>query len=95
MIHARATHNPPDFHVDDSRVNPWNDPHVSDEDGVRYCLGTASLYGTPRQVAEQVAGVRDAGVHHILCQMSCGFLPHATIMESMRRFGEDVMPQFR
>jgi alkanesulfonate monooxygenase SsuD/methylene tetrahydromethanopterin reductase-like flavin-dependent oxidoreductase (luciferase family) len=95
MIHARATYNPPDFHVDDSRVNPWNDPHVSDEDGVRYCLGTASLYGTPRQVAEQVAGVRDAGVHHILCQMSCGFLPHATIMESMRRFGEDVMPQFR
>ena len=95
MIHARATHNPPDFRVDDSRVNPWNDPRISDEDGVRYSLGTASLYGTPRQVAEQVASVRDAGVHHILCQMSCGFLPHATILESMRRFGEDVIPQFR
>ena len=95
MIHARATHNPPDFRVDDSRVNPWNDPRISDEDGVRYSLGTASLYGTPRQVAEQVAAVRDAGVHHILCQMSCGFLPHATILESMRRFGEDVIPQFR
>jgi hypothetical protein len=26
MIHARATHNPPDFHVDDARVNAWNDP---------------------------------------------------------------------
>src|SRR5262245_52505899 len=32
MIHARAAHNPTDFHVDASRVNPWNDPLVSDED---------------------------------------------------------------
>src|SRR5262249_44717696 len=68
MIHARKTHNPPDFHVPDSRVNPWNDPHVSDEDGVRYSLETASLYGTPGRVAEQLAAVRDTGIHHILCQ---------------------------
>src|SRR5262249_15491830 len=54
MIHARATHNPPDFHVPDSRVNPWNDPRVSDEDGMRYSLETASLYGTAGRVAEQV-----------------------------------------
>jgi len=39
--------------------------------------------------------VRDTGVHHILCQMSTGFLPHARIIESMRRFGEDVLPRFR
>jgi alkanesulfonate monooxygenase SsuD/methylene tetrahydromethanopterin reductase-like flavin-dependent oxidoreductase (luciferase family) len=95
MIHARATHNPADFHVPASRVNPWNDPLVSDEDGVRYALETATLYGTARRVADQVAEMRDAGVHHVLCQMSCGYLPHATIMESMRRFGEHVMPRFR
>ncbi len=94
MIHARATYNPADFHADDSRVNPWNDPAVSDEDGVHYTLETASLYGTPQRVAEQVAEVRDAGVHHVLCQMSYGFLPHARIMKSMRRFGEDVRPRF-
>ena len=94
MIHARATHNPADFHVDDSRVNPWNDPRVSDEDGARYSLATASLYGTPRRVAEQLAEIRDAGVHHVLCQMSCGHLPHPSILESMRRFGEDVRPRF-
>ena len=95
MIHARATYNPADFRVDDSRVNPWNDPRVSDEDGARYSLDTASLYGTPRRVAEQLAEIRDAGIHHVLCQMSTGFLPHARIMESMRRFGEDVIPRFR
>jgi alkanesulfonate monooxygenase SsuD/methylene tetrahydromethanopterin reductase-like flavin-dependent oxidoreductase (luciferase family) len=95
MIHARATHNPTDYRVDPSRVNPWNDPLVSHEDGVRYSLETGALCGTAPRVAEQVAELRDAGVHHVLCQMSCGYLPHARIMESMRRFGEDVMPRFR
>jgi hypothetical protein len=46
-------------------------------------------------VAEQVAELRDAGVHHVLAQMSFGYLGHERIMASMRRFGEDVMPAFR
>ena len=95
MVHARATHNPPDFHVPASRVNPWNDPRVSDEAGVRYSLETATLYGTASRVAEGVAELRDAGLRHVLCQMSYGYLPHARIMESMRRFGEHVIPRFR
>jgi alkanesulfonate monooxygenase SsuD/methylene tetrahydromethanopterin reductase-like flavin-dependent oxidoreductase (luciferase family) len=95
MVHARATHNPADFQVEASRVNPWNDPEVSHEEGVRYSLETAALCGTPERVVDQVAEMRDAGVRHILCQMSCGYLPHARIMESMRTFGEQVMPRFR
>ena len=94
-VHARATHNPPDFRVEASRVNPWNDPRVSDEDGVRYALEQSSLYGTAARVAEQVAAVREAGVHHILCQMTSGEMPHATSLASMRAFGERVMPKFR
>src|SRR5713226_2996549 len=42
-IHDRETHNPADFHVEPSRVNPWNDPRVSHEDGVRYALENAAL----------------------------------------------------
>ena len=95
MVHARATLNPPDYHVDASRVNPWTDPAVSDENGVRYALDTASLYGTPARVADQVAELRDAGVHHVLCQTTIGFLPHPRIKESMRRFGEKIAPRFR
>jgi hypothetical protein len=76
-------------------VNPWNDPRISHGDGVRYSLETAALCGTPSHVADQVAEIRDAGVHHVLCQMSCGYLPHARIMDSMRFFGESVMPRFR
>ena len=94
-VHARSTHNPPDFRVEASRVNPWNDPRVSDEDGVRHALGQSSLYGTAARVAEQVAAVREAGVQHILCQMTSGEMPHATSLASMRAFGEQVMPKFR
>jgi alkanesulfonate monooxygenase SsuD/methylene tetrahydromethanopterin reductase-like flavin-dependent oxidoreductase (luciferase family) len=95
MLHDRASYNPPDFTVEVSRVNPWNDPRVSHEDGVRYSLEHSALYGPPDRVAEQVAALRDAGAHHVLCQMSLGYLPHATIMASMRRFGADVIPRFR
>ena len=95
MVHAREANNPPDFYVEASRVNPWNDPRVSHEDGVRYSLKTSTLYGTPQRVAEQVAEVRDAGVRHVLCQISYGYLPHQTIVDSMRRFGELVLPRFR
>ena len=95
MVHAREANNPADFHVADSRVNPWNDPRVSHEDGVRYSLQTSTLYGTPRRVADQVAELRGAGVHHVLCQISYGYLPHQTIVESMRLFGEAVAPKFR
>ena len=94
-VHARATHNPPDFHVEAGRVNPWNDPKVSHEDGVRYSLQASTLYGTPQRVAEQVAELHDAGVRHVLCQISYGYLPHRTIIDSMRRFGEAVAPKFR
>src|SRR5215471_5430701 len=72
MVHARETNNPPDFHVEASRVNPWNDARVSDEEGVRYSLETSTLYGTPTRVADQIAELRDSGVHHVLCQMSYG-----------------------
>jgi alkanesulfonate monooxygenase SsuD/methylene tetrahydromethanopterin reductase-like flavin-dependent oxidoreductase (luciferase family) len=95
MVHARSTHNPLDYRVEPSRINPWNDPHVSHEDGVRYSLETAALCGTAKRVADQVAELRDAGAHHVLCQMTCGYLPHAQVMESMRSFGEDVIPRFR
>jgi hypothetical protein len=46
-------------------------------------------------VADQVAELRDVGAYHLLCQLSSGYLPHAAILASMRRFGADVMPRFR
>ena len=94
MVHARSVHNPPDFVVPDARVNPWNDPKVSHEDGARYSLAHSSIYGTADRVAEQLAELGDAGIHHVLCQMSTGYLSHAQVMASTRRFGEQVIPRF-
>lgn len=95
MAHAREAYNPADFHVDTALLNPWNNPQVADDEGIRYALDTGALYGTPRRVAEQVAALQQAGVHNLMCQMSFGYLPHDNIMASMRRFGEQVLPSFR
>jgi alkanesulfonate monooxygenase SsuD/methylene tetrahydromethanopterin reductase-like flavin-dependent oxidoreductase (luciferase family) len=95
MGHARAAYNPPDFQVDPGLLNPWNNPLVSDAEGVRYSLDTGAVYGTSQRVADQVAALRQAGVQHLLCQMSFGYMAHDRIMASMRRFGEQVMPAFR
>jgi alkanesulfonate monooxygenase SsuD/methylene tetrahydromethanopterin reductase-like flavin-dependent oxidoreductase (luciferase family) len=95
MVHARAAHNPADYSVDTTRVNPWNDPRMSDEDGVRYSLEHGALCGTPKRVAERLDELRGAGIQHVLCQMSYGYMPHAAIKDSMRLFGESVIPRFR
>ena len=95
MLGARAAHNPEDYRVDPAVVNAFNDPTVPEDEAVRQSLTTGALYGTARQVAERVAELRDAGVQHILCQMSFGYLGHERIVESMRHFGGQVMPAFR
>jgi alkanesulfonate monooxygenase SsuD/methylene tetrahydromethanopterin reductase-like flavin-dependent oxidoreductase (luciferase family) len=95
MLEARAAYNPPDFRVDPSFLNPFNDPQVSDQEAVRWSLATGALWGTPRRVAEQVDALRQAGVHHVLCQLSFGHLSHEQIAASMRRLGEHVLPSFR
>jgi alkanesulfonate monooxygenase SsuD/methylene tetrahydromethanopterin reductase-like flavin-dependent oxidoreductase (luciferase family) len=95
MLHARQEHNPPDFHVDPSFVNPFNDPAVPDGEAVTWSMETGALCGTPARVAEQVAALRAAGVGHLLCQLSFGYMPQARMLESMRLFAERVMPAFR
>jgi alkanesulfonate monooxygenase SsuD/methylene tetrahydromethanopterin reductase-like flavin-dependent oxidoreductase (luciferase family) len=95
MLHARAAWNPADFRVDPALLNPFNDPRVPDEEGVRYSLETGAICGTPRRVAEQIDELREAGVHHVLCQMSFGYLAHEKILASMGRFGTHVLPAFR
>ncbi len=95
MNHARHDLNPGDFRVDPAMLNPWTDPSFSEDDGIRFALNSGTLIGSARDVADQVAELRDAGVGHLLCQMSFGYLSHAQITASMRRFGEEVMPRFR
>jgi alkanesulfonate monooxygenase SsuD/methylene tetrahydromethanopterin reductase-like flavin-dependent oxidoreductase (luciferase family) len=94
MNHSRHALNPADFRVDPALLNPWTDPSCSDEEGIRYALRSGTLIGTAREVTDQVAELRDAGVGHLLCQMSFGYLDHERIKRSMRQFGETVIPAF-
>ena len=94
MSHARSHLNPPDFKVAPNVLNPWTDTVVSDADGIRFALANGTILGTAADVAEQIAALRDAGVGHVLAQMSFGYLGHERIVASMRRFGEHVLPKF-
>lgn len=95
MNHARQTLNPSDFQVDPKLLSPWTDATVDDATALEFTLGTGTLYGTPKRVAEQIAELKDIGVGHILCQMSFGYLGHERIKRSMRLFAEQVIPVFK
>ena len=101
VLHTRGTCSTPGppttrtIYVDPAVLNPFNDPGVANAEAVRWSLETGALCGTADRVAEQVAALRAAGVRHLLCQMSFGYLAHDKILASMRRFGERVLPVFR
>lgn len=95
MNHARRDLNPADFAIPEAMLNPWTDARVSDADGIAFALENGTIFGTADDVAGQIAELRDAGVGHVLAQMSFGYLGDARIKASMRRFGEHVIAKFR
>ena len=95
MHHVRQAYNPPDFRVSAAAVNPWMDPAVSHEDGVRYVLEAGAIFGSPGRVTEQIAALRETGLGHVMCQASWGGLTHEKATASLLRFGKQIAPKFR
>ena len=52
------------------------------------------ILGTPSQVAEQVAAMRDIGVRNLMLKLNTGEMDTHQVQKSMRLFGEQVMPHF-
>ena len=52
------------------------------------------IMGTPSQVAEQVAALRDIGVRNLMLKLNTGEMDTHKVQKSMRLFGEKVMPHF-
>ena len=52
------------------------------------------ILGTPAQVSEQVAAMRDIGVRNLMLKLNTGEMDTHKVQKSMRLFGEKVMPHF-
>ena len=52
------------------------------------------IVGTPSQVAEQVAEMRDVGVRNLMLKLNTGEMDTHAVQKSMKLFGEKVMPLF-
>jgi alkanesulfonate monooxygenase SsuD/methylene tetrahydromethanopterin reductase-like flavin-dependent oxidoreductase (luciferase family) len=55
-----------------------------------------AVAGTPEQVLQLLTEqVRHTGVNYLLTTFAFGDLPHATAMQSIRLFGEQVLPKLK
>jgi alkanesulfonate monooxygenase SsuD/methylene tetrahydromethanopterin reductase-like flavin-dependent oxidoreductase (luciferase family) len=64
---------------------------LSDEDILNHhmvCIGDAE------QVIRKIENLERGGLDQVCCLMQVGHVPHAHIMNSIRRFGRDVIPHF-
>jgi len=52
-------------------------------------------YGTPETAIEYVERLQATGVDEVLCLMQMGGISHEQIMESLRHWGESIIPHFR
>ena len=57
-------------------------------------LEQAFILGTPSQVAEQVAEMRDIGVRNLMLKLNTGEMDTHWVRKSMRLFADQVMPLF-
>ena len=53
-----------------------------------------NIIGDPAHCREIVSRFERAGVDEIICVMQTGTVPHELVMESLRTFGEQVIPHF-
>ncbi len=58
-------------------------------------LERAVIYGGPERVAEQLAAYQRIGLGHMMLWFSWGFMDRATVMDSMQRFVDKVVPVYR
>jgi len=52
-------------------------------------------YGSPKRAIEYVEGLQDAGADEILVLIQMGTVPHEVCMETIRHWGNTVIPYFR
>jgi alkanesulfonate monooxygenase SsuD/methylene tetrahydromethanopterin reductase-like flavin-dependent oxidoreductase (luciferase family) len=72
----------------------WGNPEFDDVRPTFDDVKDQLLIGTPAEVAEQVERYREIGVDHICYRSQFPGQSQESQLESIRRFGEEVIPQF-
>ena len=54
-----------------------------------------AVIGDPAAARESVSRFAAAGVDELICVMQMGTVPHELVRQSIRTFGEEVIPAFR
>lgn len=73
------------------------DDELSEAMAYRGAAGSqcTAVIGDPSAACEMVQRFSDTGVDELICVMQMGTLPHELVMESIRTFGEQVIPKFK
>jgi alkanesulfonate monooxygenase SsuD/methylene tetrahydromethanopterin reductase-like flavin-dependent oxidoreductase (luciferase family) len=72
------------------------DPSLFEAAALRQRLDDGlSLVGTPDKVSEGVRRYEDLGIDQLICIVQVGRVTHADICDSLRLFGDQVIPRFR
>ncbi|MGH2587619.1 MAG: LLM class flavin-dependent oxidoreductase, partial [Dehalococcoidia bacterium] len=53
------------------------------------------IFGTPDQVRQDLLAYEASGIDQLILIAQAGGLPHPTIMDSLRRFGAEVLPELQ
>ena len=53
-----------------------------------------AMVGDPASAREYIERFREIGVDELICVMQMGTVPHELVMESIRTFGEKVLPHY-
>ena len=66
---------------------------ITPETGATFNVNHA--YGSPQRAIEYVEQLRDAGADEIMCLVQMALVPQSACMETLRHWGETVIPHFR
>ena len=81
---AREIHNPEGF----PPLDPTK-PLPAGEDFEKACI-----VGTPDQVTDEIAALRDLGVRNLMMKLNIGEMDSQAVRKSIKLFGQKVMPKF-
>lgn len=85
-------------HFMDARVRFNSREWVESDEGRKWLkkqtIDDGFIYGTPEQVIDRVAEIRDAGVSNLMLKVNAGRMPADVVERSISLLGSEVLPRF-